>query len=112
MENIRYFSFSLAKSIGIIEAIFLQELYKIILANKSMCVIEDGAIWFPCAIKEWKNYMDLWSYQQTNRIVQNCLMSKHLFLRHYDTDERRRRGWYAINPDIVPQLEQVNQVIK
>lgn len=104
MKDAHYFSFSLAKSVGIIEAVFLQEFYSVILDNKSICIIEDGLIWFPCAIKEWGNYIDLWSYRQTDRIVKNCLMSKLLLQRHYDDDERRRRGWYAINPDIIPKL--------
>ena len=103
-EDTHYFSSSLAKSVGVIEAVFLQEFYSAILSNHSMCIIEDGLAWFPCAIKDWGNYIDLWSCRQTDRIVKNCLSSKLLFQRHYDTDERRNRGWYAINPDIIPKL--------
>lgn len=103
------FNLKLAKMIGTNEAIFLQMLYDIIERNKSVCVIEDNTIWFPCAIKEWSYYIDFWNYRQVDRIVKNCINQKALFLRNYDEDERRRRGWYGINNEIVPMLEKVRQ---
>ena len=38
--NIEYFNPEIAKSIGIIEATFLQMLYRIIQNNREMCVVE------------------------------------------------------------------------
>lgn len=105
------FSSDLAKLFGINEATFLQILYDVILRNRNLCIEDGGILWFPCAIKEWEYYIDLWTYRQTDRIVKNCLNSKALFLRHYDDDERRRRGWYGINPDISHELESVSQRI-
>ena len=112
--NMKIYSFSskLAKDIGIIEATFLQILYHLILENKDMCVIEDGIVWFPCTIKEWGIYIDLWTYRQTDRIVKNCLSKRVLYLRHYDDDELRRRGWYGIDKDVVPMLEQVDNIVR
>lgn len=106
-----YFNSELAKEIGVIESTFLQLLFCIIRDNRAKCVVEDDNYWFPCAIKEWETYIDLWSYRQTDRIVKNCLSKNVLLLRHYDDDERRRRGWYAINKSIIPFLEQAEQFL-
>lgn len=106
------FSSNLAKNLGVIEATFLQILYRLIQENKDICVIEDGITWFPCAIKDWGTYIDLWTYRQTDRIVKNCIHKRVLHLRHYDDDERRRRGWYGIAIDIVSELEQVDNIMR
>ena len=112
MVNIEYFNPEIAKSIGINEATFLQMLYRIIQNNREMCVVEHNARWFPGALNEWKNYIELWNPRQIDRIVKNCLLNHTLMLEHYDTDERRRRNWYAINPSIVPQLEETEYVFQ
>ena len=112
MMNIEYFNPEIAKSIGIIEATFLQILYRIIQNNQEICVVEHNARWFPCAMNEWKNYIDLWNPRQIDRIVKNCLLNHTLLLEHYDTDERRRRSWYAINPAVVPQLEETEHIFQ
>lgn len=106
MGSIGYFSSNLAKEYGIIEATFLQMFHNIVCENQPECVVEDGLTWFPCAIKDWDNYIDLWTYRQTDRIVKNCLSKRLLLLRHYDGDERRRRGWYAINQSVLPEIMQ------
>lgn len=110
--NIEYFNLGLAKSVGVIEATFLQILYRVIQDNQEMCVVEHNACWFPCAIREWKNYIDLWNPRQIDRIVKNCLQNQTLMLEHYDTDERRCRNWYAINPTIVPQLDEAEHIFQ
>ena len=112
MMNIGYFNSEIAQKFGVIEATFLQMLYRIIRDNKDACIIEDGAFWFPCAIKEWENYIKLWSPRQIDRIAKNCLLNHTLMMRHYDMDERRRRSWYAINTTIVSYLEETEQIIK
>ena len=112
MMNIGYFNPEVAKEFGIIEATFLQMCYRVIRDNKDVCVIEDSAFWFPCAMKEWGNYIELWNPRQIDRIVKNCLFNHTLMIRHYDTDERRRRSWYAINTAIVPCLEETEQIIR
>lgn len=109
--GIYYFSAELAKKYGIIEATFLQVFYRIISDNRSMCVVEKGMYWFPCAMKDWNDYIDeLWTSRQIGRIVKNCIFSGAIFIEHYDTDERRKRGWYAINKDLVPYLEEIEQI--
>ena len=105
------FSSKLAKEIGVVEATFLQLLYQVIRENEKLCIIEDGVFWFPCAIKEWNQYIDLWSYRQIDRIAHNCLLKHVLYLRHYDVDEKRRRGWYGISKKVIPLLKQVNDAI-
>ena len=109
--EIGYFNPGIAKEFGVIEAVFLQMLFHAIQDNREMCIVEHNTVWFPCAINEWENYIDIWSARQINRIVNNCLHNHTLALEHYDTDERRRRGWYAINPAIVPRLEETEQNI-
>ena len=112
--SVEVYSFSkkLAKEIGVIEATFLQILYRIIQENKDICIVEDDICWFPCTIKDWGIYIDLWTYRQTDRIVKNCLLKHALYLRNYDDDERRRRGWYGISKDVIPMLEQVDNTMK
>jgi len=94
--KVRYFSVELAKEFGIVEAVFLQILDAIIEEHMAECVVENGLTWFPCSIAEWENYIDLWTNRQVDRIVKNCIGSRALLIGYYDTDERRRRGWYAI----------------
>ena len=78
MVNIEYFNPEIAKSIGIIEATFLQMLYRIIQNNREMCVVEHNARWFPCALNEWKNYIELWNPRQIDRIVFRLLPCRRL----------------------------------
>lgn len=110
--NIEYFNPEVAKKFSVIEATFLQILYRVIRDNKDECVIENSAFWFPCAMKEWANYIEIWNPRQVDRIAKNCLSNRTLMIRHYDTDERRRRSWYAINTAIVPYLEETEQIFK
>lgn len=107
--DICYFHAPLARQIGVNEAVFLQLLWSTIEKHPSLCQQQDGALWFPCAVKDWEQYIPLWSCRQTDRIVKRCLQQQVLFLRHLDGDERRRRGWYAIHPQILPALEQAHR---
>ena len=109
--EVYYFNSDLAKKYGVNEAVFLQLFYRVVKANKSVCVIEDSLCWFPCAIKEWADYINLWSYRQTDRLVKSCLLNHTLFQRHFDEDERRRRGWYAISNEVVQQLEETELIV-
>jgi len=110
MDKMYCFSAILAEQLGVIEAVFLQELYHTICQHSSLCIAEDGKVWFPCTIKEWSAYIPLWSCRQTDRITKNCLHQGTLNLRHYDDDERRRRGWYAINPSLIPELNRIEML--
>ena len=105
-----YFSGDLAIKYGIIEATFLQVFYRVVSENRFLCVVENGMYWFPCAIKEWGDYIDaIWTPRQIDRIVKNCIHDRAIFIGHYDTDERRNRGWYAINKELIPSLEEAER---
>lgn len=99
------FHANLARQLGVTEAVFLQQLYHTICQHQEECVYQDGIYWFPCAVKDWERYIPLWSGRQIDRIVKNCLQRQVIFLRHLDADQRRRRGWYGIHPELLPVLE-------
>ena len=96
--HMRIFSFrhDIAKKYGVNEAIFVAALAELIKESRNTCICEDGMWWYPCAIHEWDGKFPFWTARQVDRIVKNCMLKGIVIQRHYDGDERRRRGWYAI----------------
>ena len=71
----------LQKALELLKQHFLQILYRIIQNNQEMCVVEHNARWFPCAMNEWKNYIDLWNPRQIDRIVKKLPTESHFIAR-------------------------------
>lgn len=94
----RMFSFrqDIAEKYGVNEAIFVAVLAELINESRDLCICEDGMWWYPCAIHEWEGKFPFWTARQVDRVVKNCMFKRIVVQRHYDGDERRRRGWYAI----------------
>lgn len=86
----------IAEKYGVNEAIFVAVLVELIKESRDLCICEDGMWWYPCAIHEWEGKFPFWTARQVDRIVKNCMFKGMVIQRHYDVDERRRRGWYAI----------------
>lgn len=101
-ENEELFSFRIgvARRYGVKEAAFVEGLAKLIEQSREDCICEDGMWWFPCAVIEWEGKFPFWTARQVDRIVKNCIHQGIVLQRHYDDDERRRRGWYAIRRGI------------
>lgn len=97
-KHVELFSFQtdIAIKYGVHEAVFIAGLSKLIEQNREKCICEDGLWWFPCAVHEWKGKFSFWTARQVDRVIKSCMHQGLVFRRHYDSDEHRRRGWYAI----------------
>ena len=101
--DLQTFCVETATKYGVHEAVFVARVKELIRSKLEECVYDDGLWWYPCAIYEWDGEFPFWSARQVDRVVKSCLSQGLLYRRQYETDERRRRGWYAIRNNGVGQ---------
>jgi DnaD/phage-associated family protein len=94
---------SLAKAIGLNEAIFLQQVHYWLAKSKHR---HDGRVWIYNTVEDWVKQFPFWSDKTIRRIIANLRKSGLLIT----TDEYNKRSfdntlWYTIDHDKLKELE-------
>jgi len=85
---------TLAKRIGLNEAIFLQQLHYWL--NKSSHVYE-GKKWIYNSYENWQNQLPFWSIATIKRIIAKLKRLELIFIRNFNESKFDKTNWYSIN---------------
>lgn len=95
---------SLACSVGLNEAIFLQQVHFLCAANAGGKVI-DGERWIYNTYEQWqKDHFPFWSIRTIKRIVQSCIEKGLLATQKPGASNWDQTLWYRVNVDFVQGL--------
>lgn len=96
---------SLAKLIGLNEAIFIQQIHYWSLYSKH---IVDGDRWLYNSHQEWQEQFPFWSIRTIRRIIENLERQNLLISGNFNKLKIDRTKWYKINYEKLNQLS-INQ---
>lgn len=101
---------ALAKSIGLNEAIVLQQVHYWLENNKkNNRNFIDGKYWTYNSISDWhKEFFAFWSEDTVKRTFINLEKKGILIIANYNKDKRDRTKWYSINYEILGDLQKCN----
>lgn len=85
---------SLAKAIGLNDALFLQQLHYWLRKSKHE---HDGRVWIYNTFEEWKNQFPFWSLDTMQRIAKRLVEKELIYVRQFTKADWDRKNWYAIN---------------
>lgn len=90
---------TLAKKIGLNEAIFIEQLHNLIqikISNKKNLI--DGETWVFNTIPEWQNdHFIFWSESTVKRIINSLIKNDLIKTHNYNLDKRNHKLGYTIN---------------
>lgn len=100
---------TLAKAIGLNEAIILQQIHYWLKINEAKKQnFYDGRYWTYNSISEWhKNDFSFWSEKTVARAFSKLEELNILIAGNYNADRRDRTKWYSIDYEILEQLVSV-----
>ncbi|MGR5900833.1 conserved phage C-terminal domain-containing protein [Bacillus cereus] len=98
---------SLAKSIGLNEAVFLQQIHYWL--NRSNHFYDERR-WIYNSAVEWSKQFPFWSEKTIRRILKNLEETKILLTGNYNKMKFDKTKWYTIDYDKLRSLETVNDV--
>lgn len=99
---------SLAKSIGLEEAIILQQLHYWLNNSKVEGRIEEGEKWIYNSYQEWQDNFPFWSVQQIQRIFLNLEKSGVVISAKLDAKKHDQTKFYRIDYDALCAMEHIN----
>jgi hypothetical protein len=97
---------SLAKSIGLNDALFLQQLHYWLRKSKHE---HDGRVWIYNTFEEWKEQFPFWSLDTMQRIAKRLVDKELIYVHQFTKTDWDRKNWYAINYD---KLEEYSAAIE
>lgn len=93
---------SLAKELGLNEALFLQQLnYWIERSTKKI----DGKYWIYNTIEAWHKQFPFWSISTIKRIILNLEKKKLIITGNFNKISMDRTKWYTINYSLLQEIE-------
>ena len=93
---------SLAKELGLNEALFLQQLnYWIERSTKKI----DGKYWIYNTIEAWHKQFPFWSISTIKRIISNLEKKKLIITGNFNKISMDRTKWYTINYSLLQEIE-------
>jgi hypothetical protein len=97
---------SLAKSIGLEEAIILQQLHYWLNNSKVDGRIEDGEKWIYNSYQEWQDNFPFWSVQQIQRIFLNLEKGGVVISAKLDAKKHDQTKFYRIDYDVLCTMDE------
>lgn len=85
---------SLAKAIGLNEAIFLQQLHYWMERSKHE---HDGRVWVYNTFEEWQGQFPFWSLRTMQRIAASLVKRKLLVVHKFGSKDWDQKNWYSID---------------
>ena len=105
-EHPQMFIPSLAKKIGLNEAIVLQQIHYWTELNKASDKnFKDGYYWTFNSYSEWKIQFDYWSQKTIQRIFENLRKLHLIVVGNYNKFKYDRTIWYRIDYKVLEELE-------
>jgi len=98
---------SLAKMIGLNEAIFIQQLHYWLLNSKNTI---DGKKWLYNSYQEWQGQFPFWSKNTIRRIIENLEKQNILISGNFNKLKIDRTKWYRINYEKLSQISVCQKV--
>lgn len=98
---------SLAKSIGLEEAIILQQLHYWLNNSKVEGRIENGEKWIYNSYQEWQDNFPFWSVQQIQRIFLNLEKGGVVISAKFDAKKHDQTKFYRIDYDALCAMEHI-----
>ena len=97
---------SLAESIGLNEALILQQVhYRIEINRKANKNFQEGRYWTCNSMKDWhENNFPFWSYSVVQRIFSKLENNGYLISGNYNEDKFDKTKWYTINYETTETL--------
>lgn len=92
---------SLAKSVGLNEAIFIQQIHYWLHDSKHL---HEGRYWTYNSIRAWLDQFPFWSARTLRRIVESLERSGLIITGNFNRDNRDRTIWYSINYDALDKM--------
>jgi DNA-binding PadR family transcriptional regulator len=102
-ESPLLFQPSLAKAVGVNEAIFLQQLYYLLNPDFNKNII-DGRTWVYNTLEQWGEKFNFWSHRTIERIIKSLEESGLLLSRYLSCDKRNRTKYYSIDDDVLERF--------
>ena len=93
---------SLAKAIGLNEAIFLQQLHYWLQRSNNE---HDGRVWVYNTYDEWQAQFPFWSLDTMQRIAKKLVKSGLLVVHQFNKQNWDRRNWYSIDYEKLATVE-------
>lgn len=93
---------SLAKAIGLNEAIFLQQLHYWLARSKHE---HDGRVWVYNTFEEWQTQFPFWSLRTMQRIAASLVKRKLLLVHKFNAKDWDRKNWYSINYEALSLID-------
>lgn len=93
---------SLAKAIGLNEAIFLQQLHYWLQRSKHE---HDGRVWVYNTFGEWQTQFPFWSLRTVNRIAASLVKRKLLLVHKFNEKDWDRKNWYSIDYEALSLID-------
>lgn len=91
---------TLAKAIGLNEALFLQQLHYWLKRSKNE---HDGRVWVYNTFEQWQTQFPFWSLRTMQRIAKSLVSQELLVVRQFRKTDRDQTNWYSINYDQLPR---------
>lgn len=97
---------TLARAIGLNEAIVLQQVhYWITINKKANKNFHEGKYWTYNSLPNWhKNNFDFWSFDTVKRTFSKLVKAKILITDNFNKDKRDRTLWYTIDYEVLETL--------
>ena len=98
---------TLAKLIGLNEAIIIQQVhYWITINQKANKNFREGRYWTYNSIRAWhEENFDFWSYDTVKRTIAKLEKLNLLIVGNFNKDKRDQTKWYSINYDVLETLK-------
>lgn len=88
----------LAKSIGLNEAIFLQQLHYWLRTSKNE---HDGRKWVYNTFEQWQEQFPFWSLRTMQRIAASLVKRKLLIVHKFNASNWDQKNWYSIDYEVL-----------
>lgn len=102
---------TLAKNIGLNEAIFVQQLHFLIDTkekNNDLSTYRDGYMWVFNSVNDWhENYFYFWSKRTLERVIAKCEEKGYIISTNkYNKYKYDKTKWYRLNYDVINEIAQ------
>lgn len=94
---------TLAKEVGLNEAIFLQQLHYWL--NGKGVKVRDGRRWLASTYEDWQEQFPFWNISTIKRIIRSLAKQGLLLKGNYNETAFDRTIWYAIDYETLERLE-------
>ncbi|MGE4510067.1 MAG: hypothetical protein AB7D43_03090 [Sulfurimonadaceae bacterium] len=94
---------SLAKKIGLNEAIVIQQIHYWLLSSKK---VVDGRRWTYNTFEELEKQFPFWSQKTIKRTIYSLRDLGYIFIENHSADKRDKTNWYSINYDLIEEKQE------